>query len=137
MINFSSSAQGDFKNSIYGEIGGNLGYYSINYERMISKQLPMRFGLCIFPKNAVIALLAGKIFGRNGDYFEISTGIIYAKSIIDGPVEATVYHSMAATAFVGYRNQIFQDRLLFRVGYTPVFGRSFSHWAGLSLGYRF
>ena len=97
----------------------------------------MRLGLCIFSKNVGVTMLAGKIFGRNGDYFEIATGLIYASSRIDGPIETTVYHSLAATAFVGYRNQIFQDRLLFRVGYTPVFGRSIGHWAGLSLGHRF
>jgi hypothetical protein len=134
-----TSAQTDLKNSVYGEINGNREWttYSINYERMVSKQVPLRIGICFFSQTVGVTMHAGKIFGRGSNYFECSAGIIYGNTRAEGPVETTTFHTLAGSAFIGYRRQFFQDRFLGRVGYTPAFGSFLSHSAALSLGYRF
>lgn len=141
VIPFVAIAQVDFKNAVYGEIGGTLEWkvYSINYERMVSKQipLPLTVGVCFFSQTIGVTVQAGRIFGRNGNYFECAAGVIYGNSRAEEPVGTTRFHTLLARAFIGYRRQIFQDRFSFRAGYTPAFGSSLSHSAALSLGYRF
>ena len=106
---------------------------------MISKKipLPLTVGVCFFSQTVGVNLLAGRIFGRNGNYFECAAGITYGNSSAEEPVGTTRLHTLVARAFIGYRRQIFQDRFLFRAGYTPAFGSFLSHSAALSLGYRF
>ena len=141
MTTFSSSAQEDFKNAVYGEIVGTLEWrvYSINYERIISKKrpMPLTVGVCFFSQTVGVNLLAGRIFGRHGNYFDCAAGLTYGSHRAEEPVGTTRFHTLVARAFIGYRRQIFQDRFLFRVGYAPTFGSYLSHSAALSLGYRF
>ena len=138
LIPMISVAQLDYKNAVYGEIGGNCGYYSINYERIFSKQIPVKVGLSILRGDLIATSLVGKYFGANSNFFELALGMTYGyyrkKDLVEN---INTYHEFLVTGFIGYRYQVFGERLLFRIGYTPFFWGGYAHGAGASLGYRF
>ena len=130
--------QNTFRNGVYLEIGGNAGYYSINYERDFSRGIIGRIGFSGLQEGVIIPLLAGKYFGKGSHHFEIMAGIGYGFYTVDPSVGGESYSDeLLGTAFLGYRYQNPEKRILFRAGYTPFFSRFLTHWGGISLGYRF
>jgi hypothetical protein len=144
-----AGAQTSLKNAVFAEIGGSGYYYSINYERSLSKGFLIRGGIGAATKNFLVPVLGGKSFGRGNNHFEISGGtvLIFGSIGTDEPNQETSRQQLFATAFAGYRYCKPQGKFLFRVGYTPLFKIYDSYspfnnhflyqWGGLSFGYRF
>ena len=137
LLFLNAGAQNDFRNSIYAELGGNAWNYSVNYERIFSKQVPVKVGISLLPRNIGITMMAGKYFGSQAHHFELLGGISYAQEHDKIGEVSTYYHCLYATAFIGYRYQKPNRRFLFRAGYTPYFSEKSGHRAGISAGYRF
>lgn len=145
------NAQADLKNAVFAEIGGNGYYYSVNYERNLSKRILVRLGIGTANGFLTIPVLGGKYFGDGKHHFEMTGGVTFASESInpsglpEGEIRA---RHLFATTFIGYRYQTPEKKFLFRVGYTPLL-RIYSSYAGtsndnhvyqmggLSFGYRF
>ncbi len=139
MLTLKISAQDVFRNSIQVGVLGEGGIYSVNYERIFAKDFTGKIGLSFINKNLIIPILAGKYFGKSPNYFDLSSGMIFAyyRDHYDENIEHYQI-GVYGTMFIGYRYQPVQERFLFRIGYTPIFNNhTFFHWGGISLGYRF
>lgn len=139
-------------NAIYLELGGNAGYGSLNYERMIlSKnkfQLSVRAGLSTlkmvdyrdkFNPDIIIPVALNVTYGNN---HKIETGIgsTYTNMVnVGGNLSPERTSVLNGNLHLGYRYQKSNGGILFRVCYTPLFEsfNSFRHWAGISVGYTF
>jgi hypothetical protein len=129
------------KNAFYIEVGGNAGFYSINYEHTFFKNTIGRIGFSCLPGDLIFPVLIGRYFGDKASHLELMGGVGYGhyrhKDVTD------VIHTsqeVLGTASVSYRYQNPKQKFLFRVGYTPFINfsvGSLRHWAGISAGYRF
>lgn len=128
-------------NSIYVEIGGNSGAYSINYDYTFSlsesTKLAVGTGLgCYFnihsyaeepaptKKNLFfITPAANFMFGKKSHYFETGVSLLLFQ---------------VPTLRVGYRYQPAKGGYMFRFGFTPIISElSIIPWGGISIGYTF
>jgi hypothetical protein len=141
------------KNSIYFELGGNGGLYSINYERIFFKCINCRVGFSYFSQSWGFSpgTIKTKTFpititwssGHAANHFETGGGVLigtehrYLNSSND-----FLYDIFDITAFLGYRYQPQGEGYLFRVGLAPFlpFKREYP-WTylsgGISLGLHF
>ena len=102
-------SQGNYKNGLFLELGGNGYYGSINYERTNSKGVNARIGFfCLNPKDLMILpVTVGKVFGAGKHHFEIAGGFVFARNAaILNLTEKFIY----LTGFVGYRYQVINKR---------------------------
>ena len=139
------------RNSVYAELGGNGGLYSLNYDRILTSNkyvLSGRIGISIgqtltnnlsgiFPME-----LNALIFNETPHHLEMGVGVA---PYIDYSKQFELYSSFR----IGYRYQNFKKNgVIFRAGFTPMKGLisendislniiSFIPWAGISLGYSF
>jgi hypothetical protein len=139
------------KNSVFGELFGNGGLYSINYERSLSKNINARIGFStIATRDFIDKTTSGRITtfpvllsfltGKRSNHIELGTGFLLGnkkdyygtRSIID------------ITAFAGYRYQPGGRGFLFRAGLTPFLSLNGTNYpdkiflsGGLSFGYHF
>jgi hypothetical protein len=151
------------QNAIYAEIGGNSGWYSLNYERFIMPDAAIRVGVSYMSVSATagsgqnmgsanatwatlplmfnyLGLHAGSHAlelggGVNMMYFSGSAATFDATAMSSGviPVGALT---------VGYRFSNPEGGFVFRAGYTPLIfvtteQKEIFHWGGMSFGYRF
>jgi hypothetical protein len=132
------SAQKDFRNTFYPEIGGNGLLYSVNYERNFNKGFVGRLGIGTANHAPTIPVMIGKIFLRRGFHPELSAGVTYGTHRSQSDIHGESYKKeLWATFFIGYRYQEVGDRFFFHIGYTPFFGKRMIHSAGAGCGYRF
>jgi hypothetical protein len=151
------------QNALYAELGGNSGWYSLNYERFIRPDAAVRVGLSYMSvtatagsgtdqasANATWATLplmfeylgvhAGSHAlelgaGVNMMYFSGTAATFDATAMSSGIVPV-------GTATIGYRYSNPDGGFVFRAGYTPLIfvtteQKEIFHWGGMSFGYRF
>lgn len=141
------------KNSIFFEILGNGGLYSINYERSLNANLYGRIGFSTFlsvdfvggktgGRITTIPVLITYFSGKKKSHFELGGGILFGKDNAD-QVSGTI---IDLTSFIGYRYQAPEKGILFRVGLTPFLSlnnktnypdNGLFLSGGISLGYHF
>lgn len=141
------------KNSIFFELLGNGGLYSINYERSLSATLIGRIGFSTFltfdilssePGDRIITIpaLISYLSGHKNSHFEIGGGILFGN--INENNGSNIIFDL--TTFIGYRYQEPRKGILFRIGLTPFLSldnkanypdKGLSLSGGISLGYHF
>lgn len=155
------------KNLIYGELAGNGGFYTINYERFFTEDASVRVG-AMYMSISVSAGSGQNMAESSGTWVTIPvlfeyTGIRSGSHALNlgagldffyfsgsaGTFEATASSSgmlPAATLDLGYRYGDPKGGFMFKAAYTPfafvtaetqTFSQKVQHWAGLSFGYRF
>ncbi len=164
LLAFESHAQ-KFKNSIYGEILGNAGYYSVNYERNLYARnrlfLSPSVGFSTLGRDFfAIPVLLHAYYG--GSKHAIETAIGYTGLYIEDEslraftnVDHT-YFEHYITGRIGYRNES-EKGFLFKIAFTPLYlfysgymrenevaaradwegRRKFIPWFGISVGKSF
>jgi hypothetical protein len=163
----TAPAERTAQNALYVEIAGNGGFYSVNYERFISKEASIRAGLMYMSMTAAassggsmssakatwmsIPIMFQYLGVASGSHaLELAGGInlMYmsgAISTFDATSSADANASTmipVGTATVGYRYSDPTGGFIFRAGYTPLFfvtteTKQVFHWGGMSFGYRF
>lgn len=141
------------KNSIFLELLGNGGLYSVNYERRFKPNLYGRIGFCSFksidllsPENGdritTIPVMITYFTGQRVHHFEMGGGMLFG--IINEKNGLNTIIDL--TAFLGYRYQAPGNGILIRIGFTPFLSldktanypdKGLFLSGGISLGYHF
>lgn len=141
------------KNSIFFEILGNGGLFSINYERGFTSNLYGRLGFSHWTaKNSwgpgtkimtTIPVLVTYFTGHKQSHFEIGGGFLFGKYKDYYGSNSTI---VDLTSFVGYRYQSPGNGILLRIGLTPFLSldnkanypdKGLDLSGGVSYGYHF
>ncbi len=126
-------------NSVYFELGGNCGLYSLNLEEELIKNINARIGFSIFDFDEssrsgshnvsyfVTTFMANYFLEIYSAYYlELGAGIVYSGKEI------------GFTSTLGYRYGSLEGGMIFKIGLTPfVMDREIRFWGGIGLGYRF
>jgi hypothetical protein len=143
------------RNSLYVELGGNAGLYSVNYERYVADQATLRLGGGYISVSSsagaaeasasllLLPLTASWLGVSSGAHsLELGGGIVYAHVSAEADTEVDSSFAEASgvlgTAILGYRFAPQAGGFLFRAGFTPLFGEGgFLPWFGISAGVGF
>jgi hypothetical protein len=149
------------RNSVYLELLGNGGPYSVNFERRVSERIALRAGfaswsgISIFPERSLTAfpVLASFLPGSRDHRAEVGAGVLVGRQTVrHGGFFGSTYESSTVvnlTATLGYRYQRPAGRFVFRAGFTPFYSLSprdearaypdkgLSPSVGVSFGYAF
>lgn len=134
------------KNAVYGELLGNGGIYSLNYERMFYKngifEAHLRIGGEYLPAGLisekkpgmVFVLGVNELFGKSKHKFE--AGINFSHVIGLDSEAGPIYF---VSGNIGYRKQPEKSGFLFRVGAVPLINSAgaLRLIGGVSFGYVF
>jgi hypothetical protein len=146
-------------NTIYAELLGNAGSYSLNYERMIQDNIGLRIGASYIglsvqsaSKDSTISAttfslpLMGMYFvGTEASRLELGLGVTVSSasgkitSVTNGET-STGGLGAIITSTVAYRLQPPQGGFNFKIGATPFFSPAtgtFQIWGGISAGFGF
>jgi hypothetical protein len=143
------------RNTLYVELAGNAGIYSLNYERFFFDDLSFRLGGSYMS----VGDSAGSVSGsaammvipatvsylglRSGNHaLELGAGVTYVNfsaSVSSASLDAFGSASgVVGTAIIGYRYAPMSGGINFRAALTPLFGNgTFLPWFGLAIGYGF
>lgn len=139
------------KHSVYLELGGNAGLYTVNYDRKFTDHFSGRAGFMVFggqsdqPTDdrigvAILPITANYLAGSGSHRLELGAGPLFMAA--GGELER--YGSVGeaglagVTSTFGYRYQSIDGGFVFRIGLVPFYSASRPQlWAGLSLGYSF
>jgi len=142
-------------NLVYLELLGNGGLYSINYERMLGKDLSARAGFSYFSIGAGVSdgqttssakasiytapLMVNYLVGGKNHKLEAGAGatVVYVSASAKGAGISSSAEGVGVvgTGTVGYRYSPMDGGFVFRVGYTPMFGKGgYQSWGGMSFG---
>lgn len=149
IFSLSSNAQVKY-NSIYFELFGNGGLYSINYDRLFTENIGGRIGFMYLPsidfvltsaENIIVVPVMLNYLAGENSRLELGAGIVFV-SVDDvgffGFKSSKGGSAVAGTAVIGYRYQPKDGGFLFRIGLTPFFsGNGAEVSGGLSLGFSF
>jgi len=135
------------KNAFYFELGGNGGFYSVNYDRIVLSgkrtHLSVRGGLSVAHFTYLVPLEINLLFGKRHNFFELGFGETLDANNQRAGGGIGFKHYLPFMRF-GYRLQkkVNDGGFLFRAGFTPTFvvdeGRGFPiPFAGVSFGYAF
>jgi hypothetical protein len=151
------------KNSVFVELGGNAGLYSLNYERFFSDDVGLRLGLMYMSVSGTSssgtttstasaswfgAPLMFSYLGIGGENHKLDLGagvvlmhLSAGASTFDATASAQGF-LVAGTATFGYRYVPVNGGFNFKAGFTPLFIQSAGKtyvlpWAGISVGYGF
>ncbi|KQC02453.1 hypothetical protein [Pedobacter sp. Hv1] len=146
------------RNSVYVEIGGNGGAYSINYDRLfiLSQQLRFapRIGISWLGSDRFTAPIeANLLLGKNSDSknfaeFGLGTTIVSKKSkningftLSDEIIDEKGMNALLSSR-LGFRHQKPQGGFMYRIGFTLLYNsypidHKFIPFGGVSLGYTF
>lgn len=157
-VNNASQKPIKHNNAVFGEVGGNGVYCSINYDRVTKPITPLfkislRLGIApnveIAPNYPIAPLIeVNLLLGRNKHYFEMGASScffslkqeIYGKYGYEGTKKS--WYTANYIRF-GYRFQKPNGGIFLRAGLTPLVGYnefslgSMFLWGGLSVGYSF
>ena len=151
------------KSSIYLELGGAAGLWSLNYDRSLweineSFKLHGRAGLGLYsefngagfpdvmvPVSGIVLWSAFRNkWGKNTHRVEAGGGITYYNWTLRDALSTDGFSrrsDLLGHLILGYRFQKLEGGLMFRVTYTPIINnysnKPFEHWAGGSIGYTF
>lgn len=131
------------RNAVYVEALGPGGWYSVNYERRVTRDISLRGGFTALDGYVGFPLMVNALLGQNGDYFEIGIGVVPGYTTIPLLPSSSFIKSgkgfMYGAATLGYRYQPYNGGFLFRIGFTPIFAphNTFIFWGGMSIGYAF
>jgi hypothetical protein len=146
-------------NTVYLEIGGIGGFYSLNYDRRIDRNWSVRVGFSfpqlvypsrpdvIIPLSASYLISLGNSSSHNLEFGVGATSVVnlfypsgYNLHYLDYPDNLTIYLS----AMVGYRLQPQEGGFNLRILATPLCvlypfatPKILQFWGGLSIGYTF
>lgn len=145
-VSLSQSRQ----NSIYFEALGNGIIYSVNYDRLFTENFGGRIGVMYLSsfdvvvssaENILVVPLMANYFIGGSHKLELGAGILLVQADNIGffGIESGQGGSaVGGTATVGYRYQKPEGGLVFRIGFTPVYGDGeVEPSGGISLGYAF
>jgi hypothetical protein len=133
-------------------MGGSGGVYSLNYERLFTKNLSVRAGTAYFAvtsgsefiktKISVISfpITVNYLFAKRNHTFLVGAGptIFITHFGVEKIGNLFTNKSIVGTAILGYCYQPPKSRYNFRMAFTPIFnGSAFTPWMGISLGYGF
>ncbi len=141
-------------NSVFVELLGNGGLYSLNYDRIVAENVSIRGGFSYISVSAsgvassanvtlmTFPLLANFLVGSPSHKFELGAGplIVYASGTTSagGATGSASGLGVVGTAVIGYRYVPYDGGFHFKVGVTPFFsGNGFFGWGGISFGYTF
>ena len=137
------------KNTVYFELFGNGGIYSVNYDRRLSNQIWGRIGASYFPVAyeglATFPVGVSYLFGKHSKFFELGLGTTLFSAgsddlLFDLDENGGKQFSAGISATVGYRFQPPQEDLFFKAALIPAYipvSSTFGVSAGLSVGYSF
>lgn len=146
------------KNSVYLDIMGTGGWYSLNYERILFTKDKLDLGISSgasvthfkdfdrhFNPDLSIPLSLNAFYGKN-HHLEVGIGTTFASVVrADEDYDAQRYLNINLTMTLGYRYQKPGGGFLFRAAYTPIIpvyrqiseNGEFKNWFSLSFGYSF
>lgn len=133
----------DRKNAVYVELGGSGVWYSVNYEYRTPIQVNKRFalggGISVIPveNSNLIGIVSANYLSGQKNIFELGISPAYIFTNFEFLISARI----------GYRYESSKG-LLFRVGFSPVYGefslaghgdggKAVLPWGYLSVGYTF
>lgn len=149
------------RNSVYMELLGNGGMYSINVEREILPQLRLRIGVATWAfesdgfffesttteSHTTFPLMLNYGVGSGTSSLEVGGGLLLGWRKRTGPGENETSSIRSLTGTIGYRYQPRQGGFLFRAGFVPFYSLNSEEDAypdpglfasvGVSLGYAF
>jgi hypothetical protein len=135
-------------NSVYFELLGNGLMYSLNYDRMFNESIGARAGIGYFsPEDEAVMtfpIMLNYLYGSGNSKLELGGGV----TVISQSENVSFKYKTAKKDFkgsgvlgtitVGYRYQKPEKGVLFRAGFTPLFGEiGFGVSLGVSVGYGF
>ena len=145
-----AQAQDIARNSVYIELLGNGGLYSLNYDRKITNNVSARVGLMAFGGEStdgdriglsLVPLMANYLVGKHNHRLELGGGPVVAYAagnIKEHGIGEFSDFGLVGTATFGYRYQPLQGGFNFRLGFTPLFSASsVAPSFGVSFGYGF
>ena len=143
-------------NGIYVEFLGSGLIYSINYDRMFTNNLALRFGIGYFPVksttdngdgttstiNASITTIPVTLswfpFGASSSKLELGAGLLYADLQANAGGQTARGNFIGEAGILGYRFEPPDGGFLARLAFTPfLLNGNFQPFGGLSLGYAF
>ncbi len=144
--------------SIFFELFGNGGIYSINADYRIREDCSVRLGIVTWNTSGFFGgsnhltafpLLVNYLYGSGNNWLELGGGLLYGhyKELSDFGDVLNDYDFTTLTGSLSYRYQRPQGGQFFKVGLTPMYplGRKdrkypadgFLPWIGVSWGYSF
>jgi hypothetical protein len=135
-------------NSIYLELLGSGGIYSINYDRLFTPNIGGRIGFSYlsFDQDVIIPEMTMYFFPLSFNYFvgngssklELGAGMTIVTGHFDWFGVKGSGSIVIANLNIGYRYQPVDDGFVFRIGFIPVVTpKGVQPWGGLSLGSAF
>jgi hypothetical protein len=159
-----AAAQVRARNSIYAELLGNGGLYSINYDRRLGGGgASVRVGAAMWETEGglfvsvpderhrflLAPVLLNLLTGAGTHHLELGGGVLVGSETVTRGLGSPSERSalLSATGTLGYRRQPPDGGFVFRIGLTPVYGfgpedtaypeKGFFFSGGLSLGISF
>jgi len=136
-------------NSIYLELMGSGGLYSLNYDRMFTPNIGGRIGFSYFSFTSdnfffpsvdmyMFPISLNYFAGEGNSKFEIGSGVTIVTGTADWFGVKGSGSAIAGIFNIGYRYQQSEGGFLFRIGLTPILSSTGIHpWGGLSIGTAF
>lgn len=152
LLTFESHAQ-KFKNSVYGELLGHGGFYSINYERQVLAKdklfLAPSIGFSTYDGFTGVPILMNAYYGGPNHALEAGIGYLgFHRQQTDIMFEVQRFFDHYINSRLGYRYE--SDKgFLFKIAFTPLYllnsgdpspnsaERSFVWSGGISFGKSF
>lgn len=143
------------KNSIYAELLGNGGIYSINYDRLfqVSKGIKVapRIGFATYQNVIIVPLEANILLSESTtskNFFETGLGVTLIKPLVGASVSTLTVNGyqyvsnneVVNTPFiirVGFRHQKPTGGFMYRTGFLLFTGKETLLTIGIGLGYNF
>jgi hypothetical protein len=152
------------RNSIYAEVLGNGGLYSINYDRRLGGGgASIRVGAASFEADGgflvsvpderhrflLAPVLLNLLTGAGTHHLELGGGVLVGSETVTRGIggQSERFSLLSATGTLGYRRQPADGGFVFRIGLTPIYGfgteeaaypeKGFFLSGGLSLGVSF
>lgn len=123
----AQSKGGFARNSVFAELGGNSGSYSLNYERFLTRHFSLRVGAGHFGKKILggpeseiaVPVMINFFLGKRSSKLELGLGLLAGKTSSDIPEQDNRSFSHL-TSFLGYRYQKPEGGLLLRGGIVQI-----------------
>jgi hypothetical protein len=147
------------RNSLFLELGGNGGIYTVNYDRVVNERFSVRAGVGYMSIGATVTssngsqgsasvsmlaipLMANFMLGNDNHKLELGGGLtlfyLSGSSSSSGNFVSGSGFAPIGSLVAGYRYVPQDGGFTFRVGFTPLIStEDFVPWGGISFGYLF